>query len=49
MAGAADGQGGDGRGTNQLAMRLANERLILGLIRRRPGIAKAEISLGRPG
>lgn len=44
MAGAADGQGGDGRGTNQLAMRLANERLILGLIRRRPGIAKAEIA-----
>lgn len=43
--GAADGQGGDGgRGTNQLGMRLANERLILALVRRRPGVAKAEIA-----
>jgi predicted NBD/HSP70 family sugar kinase len=36
--------GGDSRGTNQLAMRLANERLILALIRRHPGLAKAEIA-----
>lgn len=41
----ADGQAGEGgRGTNQLGMRLANERLILALVRRRPGVAKAEIA-----
>jgi predicted NBD/HSP70 family sugar kinase len=44
MTDAANGQGGDGRGTNQLGMRLANERLILALVRRRPGLAKVEIA-----
>jgi predicted NBD/HSP70 family sugar kinase len=44
MGSAPAAQSGGSRGTSQTGVRLYNERLILSLIRRHPGLAKVEIA-----